>query len=142
MDNLTKKQRSYTMSKIKRSRTKPELILIPIMKKLGLRYQPKGILGRPDFGNKKIQVAVFVNGCFWHGCPKHYKEPKTNRTYWRKKIKLNMKRDKRNTSLLKRAKWKVVTIWEHDLNNYHSISLNRKLTLIRWYISGGTNATP
>ena len=114
-DTLTKKQRSYCMSRIRSSRTKPELKIKRLMNHLGFSYQPKGILGKPDFADKKRKIAVFVDGCFWHGCPKHYRKPKSNRRYWLPKIRKNMARDRKVSSALKNAGWKAIRIWGHEI---------------------------
>ena len=114
-DVLTKKQRSYCMSQIRSSKTKPELKLKKLMKSLGFSYQPKGIIGKPDFADKRRKIAVFIDGCFWHGCPKHYKMPKSNKAYWLPKIKKNMARDRKVSKFLKKAGWKVLRVWEHEL---------------------------
>lgn len=115
VDVHTKKQRSYNMSKIKASQTKPELKLKRFLKLLEFTYQPKNIYGNPDFVNKKQKVAIFVDGCFWHKCPKHYIRPKQNVHFWKEKISANVKRDKKVTIELKRKGWKVIRIWECNI---------------------------
>ena len=115
MDNRTKEQRSHNMSMIRSIKTKPELMLKRIMKLLGFSYQPKGIIGKPDFANKKYKIAIFIDGCFWHRCPKHYIKPKTNIIFWKDKIRKNVKRDGAITKKLEKEGWKVIRIWEHDL---------------------------
>jgi DNA mismatch endonuclease (patch repair protein) len=60
------------------------------------------------------RVAVFVDGCFWHGCPQHFRPPRTNAPYWDVKIARNMERDKRNDEELSRAGWRVIRVWEHE----------------------------
>ena len=112
-DNLTKKQRSYCMSRIRSSNTKPELRYKG--KSIGLVYQPK-IFGRPDFINYKSKVVVFIDGCFWHKCPKHYIAPKSNKNYWIPKLRRNVVRDEEVRLSYKSAGWKVVRIWEHELD--------------------------
>jgi DNA mismatch endonuclease (patch repair protein) len=82
VDNLTKKQRSYTMSRIKNKNTAPEQHLKHILKRLGFVFHPEGIYGHPDFADKKHKIAVFIDGCFWHACPRHFKRPKSNAIYW------------------------------------------------------------
>jgi DNA mismatch endonuclease (patch repair protein) len=114
-DTMTKKQRSFCMSRIRGRDTKPELRIKKLMKKLGFSHQPKGIIGRPDFANRKTKTAVFVDGCFWHGCPKHCKKPKSNRAYWLPKIRQNIARDRKVTAALRRAGWKAIRIWEHEI---------------------------
>ena len=103
------------MSKIHSSKTKPELKIKKFMKMLGFSYQLKNIFGKPDFADKENKIAVFVDGCFWHGCKKHCRVPKQNNTYWREKIKRNIERDKEVSRYLKRNGWKAVRIWEHDI---------------------------
>ena len=71
--------------------------------------------GKPDFTFKKEKVTVFVDGCFWHKCPKCYREPKTNTEFWRNKIETNVKRDRRVTKVLRKAGWSVFRIWECQL---------------------------
>jgi len=115
VDVLTKEQRSYNMSKIRSSKTKPELKIKQLMRSLGFLYQPKGIEGKPDFADKERKIAVFVDGCFWHKCPKHYRKPVQNRVFWLKKINQNEKRDKKVSKALKKKGWKVIRIWEHDI---------------------------
>jgi len=112
-DTLTKEQRSYCMSKIKSSHTKPELILKKYLKEFN--HNPKRIFGNPDFINFKEKVVIFIDGCFWHKCPIHYKEPKSNKRYWIPKLEKNVIRDKENAIAYKNAGWGVIRIWEHEL---------------------------
>jgi DNA mismatch endonuclease, patch repair protein len=71
--------------------------------------------GRPDFSFPIEMVAIFVDGCFWHGCPRCYKAPKQNAGFWAEKISSNRRRDKRVSRELRLAGWSVIRIWEHDL---------------------------
>jgi DNA mismatch endonuclease (patch repair protein) len=70
---------------------------------------------RPDFVFQKLKLAVFVDGCFWHGCPKHGTQPKGNRAFWKNKFARNIARDVLVTRTLHRAGWRVLRIWEHTL---------------------------
>ena len=70
---------------------------------------------RPDFVFPKSRTAIFVDGCFWHGCPRHATKPANNRAFWEKKLAGNKTRDRRVNRTLRRAGWKVVRIWEHEL---------------------------
>ncbi len=81
----------------------------------GWRCQVPGIPGKPDFVFARKRVAVFVDGCFWHGCPKCYRCPHSSRGYWEAKVIGNAQRDRRNRSKLRRQGWCVVRIWEHEL---------------------------
>jgi DNA mismatch endonuclease (patch repair protein) len=70
---------------------------------------------RPDFVFAKIKLAVFVDGCFWHGCPKHATKPKNNRVFWQRKFSANKRRDRVVNRALRKAGWDVLRIWECDL---------------------------
>ena len=77
------------------------------------RHYP--LAGNPDFSFPKQKLAVFVDGCFWHRCPKHCRMPSTNREYWTQKIDRNLQRDSDVTRDLRKKEWGVVRFWEHDL---------------------------
>jgi DNA mismatch endonuclease (patch repair protein) len=81
--------------------------------------------GKPDFAFPRLKVAVFVDGCFWHGCPRCYTRPKTNRKFWDKKRDDNMARDKRVNRQLRRQGWKVIRIWQHSLQKSPAACLTR-----------------
>ncbi len=72
---------------------------------------------RPDIVFTKARLAVFVDGCFWHGCPDHGRRPKANSGYWSAKIALNQDRDRRQTTMLAAAGWTVLRVWEHEPAN-------------------------
>jgi DNA mismatch endonuclease (patch repair protein) len=124
-DIFSKKQRSYVMSRIRSSHTQPELKLRRFLKSLGFVYQPKGIYGSPDFANRERKIAVFIDGCFWHGCKKHFRMPKSNIEFWSRKINGNVRRDKRQTVILRKQGWKVVRIWEHKLREGPDMAIQR-----------------
>lgn len=115
-DNLTKKQRSYCMSKIRSKWTVQEKKVHNFLtaQKIKHKMHPK-LLGNPDILLLDSKTVIFVHGCFWHKCPKCYKEPKSNRRYWLPKIEHNIKRDKKNAKLLKENGYSVIKIWEHKL---------------------------
>lgn len=101
--------------------TGPEIRLRSALHKMGLRYRanPRVTVdgGRPiqvDIAFTKIKVAVFIDGCFWHGCSAHRTVPLANRDYWGPKIAGNIERDKETTIRLKRSGWTVLRIWEHE----------------------------
>ena len=71
---------------------------------------------RPDFVFRKQKVALFIDGCFWHGCPRCYTAPKSSRAFWGRKVVTNRERDKYQTVALKRLGWRVVRVWEHQLS--------------------------
>lgn len=99
----------------------PEVRVRSAVHRLGLRFRkdyrirvggPRGI--RTDLAFPRLRVAVFVDGCFWHGCPEHGRIPSTNRSYWNDKLLGNVERDARNRLTLEEAGWAVVRVWEHD----------------------------
>ena len=99
--------------------TKPELRIRRIVHASGLRYRvdyrPEESLNRRgDLVFLRSKVVVFIHGCFWHGCPKHFSVPKSNKSFWKTKIDTNQKRDKETQWYLQKKGWKVVTIWEHS----------------------------
>jgi len=123
-DVFTKQKRSEVMSKIRGKGNKDtELAMIRIFREYHIsgwrRNQP--IFGKPDFIFPKKKVAVFVDGCFWHGCPKHSTSPKNNREFWEKKLGANKDRDKLVNRELRKNGWVVVRIWEHELKEKDKI---------------------
>ena len=81
----------------------------------GWKMHASEIIGKPDFYFPEKKLAIFIDGCFWHGCPKCGHIPKTNTEYWREKISRNKKRDKSVTRKLRYRNYKVIRIWEHEL---------------------------
>lgn len=114
-DKFTKAKRSQIMSKIRGKHTKPEKKLRKILRLLELKYKLHYGKCKIDIAFPKQKIAIFVDGCFWHGCPIHYKLPKSNKHYWLPKIKANAKRDKNITKKLKTKGWRVIRVWEHSL---------------------------
>jgi DNA mismatch endonuclease (patch repair protein) len=117
-DVFSKAKRSEVMARIRSHGNKDtELALLRLLRRQGLpgwrRLQP--VFGRPDFVFPKARVAVFVDGCFWHGCPKHATVPASNRAFWKRKLTANRRRDRLVNRTLRRMGWRVVRIWEHDL---------------------------
>ena len=124
-DVFTKQKRSEVMSRIKgRENKDTELALIRILRRHHISgwLRNQAVLGKPDFVFPKQKVALFVDGCFWHGCPKHSNMPKNNRIFWRKKLEGNKVRDQFVKQELKRLGWKVVRVWEHELKNPNKVA--------------------
>ena len=118
VDVLNQQQRSYCMSRIRgKGNLKTELELIRIFKEHGLTgwRRNQRLFGRPDFIFPKARLAVFVDGCFWHGCSLHSNVPTTNQAFWVRKIDGNKLRDLVVSKTLKQQGWSVIRIWEHDL---------------------------
>jgi DNA mismatch endonuclease (patch repair protein) len=89
------------------------------------------MVGNPDFVFPKARVAVFVDGCFWHGCRKCFRTPTANKDYWVLKIGTNRERDRRISRTLRQRGWSVLRIWEHDLTNVEKIMGRLKQHLLR-----------
>ena len=114
-----------TVSKYMRSNkaknTKPELLFRKALWNSGLRgyrLHWQKAPGRPDIAFPGRKIAVFVNGCYWHRCPKcNLSLPKNNRDFWQQKFERNMERDKEKTAALEQEDWKVLVIWECELKN-------------------------
>ena len=119
MDKISKQRRSWNMSRIGSKNTKPELIVRSYLFSRGVRYRcsPKDLIGKPDICIKRYGLLLFVHGCFWHGhsdC-KHFRLPKTNSEFWKRKILRNIERDREvNAELLKRN-FDVHQIWECEI---------------------------
>jgi DNA mismatch endonuclease (patch repair protein) len=99
--------------------TQPELRVRRLVHASGLRYRvdtrPVPTLRfRADLVFTRARVAVFIDGCFWHGCPEHYRSAQKNARFWSKKVRENAARDERVTSTLKDAGWEVIRAWEHE----------------------------
>lgn len=117
-DVLTPEQRSRCMARVRSKDTKPELRLRSALWAVGLRYRLSYPLpGRPDLVFPGKKLAIFVDGCFWHGCPQHATFPKTNKRFWEKKLRENRERDIRVNEQLYAVGWKVIRIWEHEIND-------------------------
>jgi len=126
MDHLTKKRRSWNMSRIRSKDTAPEKEVRRILTKLGWRYRlhSKKLYGKPDIVITKIDTVFFINGCFWHqhkGC-KRKTMPKANIKYWKPKLKRNIEKQKKDVIQLKKDGWKVHIIWECETKDEKSLS--------------------
>lgn len=105
------------MARIKGVNTTPELLLRKELSRRGLRYRLQlrieGI--RVDISVPAKKLAVFIDGCFWHGCPDHYVHPRRNSAFWDETLRENVERDRRQTLKLMCSGWVVVRVWEHEL---------------------------
>lgn len=110
------------MSKIRSKWTAQEIKFHKFLKGNKIKHimHPK-LAGNPDILLKGIKSVIFINGCFWHKCPKHYRQPFSNKKYWLSKIKKNILRDKSNYKTLRQQGFKVLIFWEHDVKNMEQI---------------------
>lgn len=135
-DNHTSEQRSANMARIRSSGTTPEERLYQTVRTaLGYRWRidrnVTSLPGRPDIVVPSLRLVIFADGCFFHGCPAHYREPLSNREYWLPKIANNIVRDKAQRSALEADGWCVWTVWEHELKKNSleetQLAINRHL---------------
>ncbi len=117
MDRSDQETRSRIMSKIRSTDTTPEILLRKSIYAAGFRYRKNYLVAgiRVDIVFLSKKLAIFVDGCFWHKCPVHYRPPKSNLRYWIPKLKHNVERDRKETMRLKKSNWKVIRIWEHEI---------------------------
>jgi len=118
-DNLSREKRSKVMASIRGKNTRPEVTIRKMLWQKGIRYRihNKKVFGTPDISIKKKNVAVFIDGCFWHGCSRCYRAPTTNVEFWRNKIENNKKRRNKVKRHLKKDGWKVLEFWEHRVHS-------------------------
>lgn len=113
--SLTK---SEQMARVRSKDTAPELTLRQALWQHGLRYRLRPRLpGTPDLCFVSSRVAVFVDGCFWHGCPQHYSAPVRNAAFWSRKVERNLERDRRTQAALEADGWTVLRVWEHEVKS-------------------------
>lgn len=122
------------MSRIRaRGNKETELALIGIFKEYHItgwrRNRP--VFGKPDFVFPKKKIAVFVDGCFWHGCPEHSTMPKNNREFWQKKLTANKERDIVVIGELQKKGWTTLRIWEHELKDHPAVAAKIQIHFYR-----------
>jgi DNA mismatch endonuclease (patch repair protein) len=139
-DTITRAQRSALMARVRvRGNASTEGVFAAILRAEGWSgwRRQKAVRGRdakaepfrvrPDFVFRAQRLVVFVDGCFWHGCPRHGTKPKGNAAFWRAKFRRNRERDRRDTRNLRRAGWQVLRLWEHELRAKAQPALLTKL---------------
>lgn len=122
MDSVSKERRREIMQKIGRRDTPPETAVRRCLHAMGHRFRlhAKALPGKPDVVLPKWKTAIFVHGCFWHGCPncfRGHRIPKTNQEYWLNKIERNQARNRRVTAELMQMGWSVLQVWECQTGN-------------------------
>lgn len=120
MDTLTKEERSRHMARITGDGLEPETRLRAALAAVGLEFESNPRVNglgrcRPDLLFREARLAVFVHGCFWHGCPAHYRTPKTRSEHWDAHIGGNKRRDARTRRKLNALGYRTAVVWEHDL---------------------------
>lgn len=131
---------SQRMARVRQKGTRAEIELRRLLHARGLRYRVQvPLLTRPrrvvDIVFPRAKIAVFVDGCFWHGCPEHASWPKSNAGFWRDKIETNRSRDTDTDQRLETLGWKVVRIWEHENTGD---AANRIAALVEAFKKNGT----
>jgi DNA mismatch endonuclease (patch repair protein) len=129
-DVFSKAKRSEVMARIRSHGNRAtELVLAALFRRHGFtgwrRRQP--VFGKPDFIFRRSRVAVFVDGCFWHACPRHGTLPAGHRAFWRRKLAANQARARRVNRELRRRGWRVLRLWEHELARKNQPRLLRRL---------------
>ncbi|NNB93696.1 very short patch repair endonuclease [Corallococcus exiguus] len=127
--------RSEQMARIRGTNTSPEVTLRRALWARGLRYRlhARTPAGRPDVVFSASRVAVFIDGCFWHGCPLHYARPRSREEFWSAKLVENVERDARQAVTLESAGWQVVRLWEHEIIT----ELESAVELVERAVQGG-----
>lgn len=120
MDTVSPAIRSRVMAQVRsRHNRSTEWRVRALLVRSGFRdwqVNPEDVPGAPDFVFRSKRVAIFTDGCFWHGCPRCKKVPSSNTAYWSGKIGRNRKRDRTTTAALRRQGWTVLRFWEHELS--------------------------
>lgn len=127
-DRISREHRSWNMSRIKSSNTKPEIMVRSVLHKAGFRFRKnvKDLPGKPDIVLPKYHTVIFVHGCFWHrhkSCRMAY-TPKSRLDFWRKKFCENVSRDKENRKRLKKLGWDVFVICECEIEDNEKLLMN------------------
>jgi DNA mismatch endonuclease (patch repair protein) len=133
-DVFSKRKRSQIMSRIRSSGgPKEQVFRKAVREAYGGRpkVNDERLPGTPDVSIYRLKVAMFMDGCFWHGCKEHSRTPKSNVEFWTKKISGNQRRDKRVRKELRRMGWKVWVVWEHDLKNVRRLVRNLRKRFAR-----------
>lgn len=127
MDKVSKDKRSEIMRLVKSKETKLEQLFRQKLWNAGLRYTKhnENQFGKPDLMLKRKRIAIFIDSCFWHGCPEHLRVPASNRKYWISKIEGNKNRDKEVNAHYRKSGWRVIRVWEHQISKQLEEVVNR-----------------
>lgn len=134
MDTVSPEIRSLVMARVRSQRNRStEWRLRAHLIRAGIRgwkLTPPDIRGRPDFAFRDERLLLFVDGCYWHGCPKCYRRPASHIDYWDAKVRRNRARDRKTAAQLKRDGWTVMRIWEHQLSATERLLAKIKAALV------------
>ena len=132
-DVLSKEQRRKNMQAIRAKETAFEIMVRKELWKKGIRYRKnvRDLMGVPDIAIKKHKLVIFLDSCYWHGCPEHGVMPKSNREFWEKKIKRNIERDTEVTSYYRSRNWTILRFWEHEVKQDLDGIIDRIIKAIR-----------
>lgn len=121
MKKLPNQARSKIMAAIHSKNTKPEITIRKALWSKGMRYRIHYGAEKIDIAFPSKKLAIFIDGCFWHSCPLHFRPPKNNVDYWRPKIERNVGRDAEKNDRLKMSGWQVMRFWEHELRDIDAV---------------------
>jgi DNA mismatch endonuclease (patch repair protein) len=133
VDPFSPEKRSWIMSRVKGKGTTPEEKLGQALEEVGAECERNvpDLPGKPDFVFRAAKLAVFVDGCFWHGCPEHCRMPRTRRDYWLRKIALNQERAQVQTKALEEMGWRSLRLWEHSVKQNSRPCVEQILALLQ-----------
>ncbi len=119
MDKVNAQTRSKVMSKVRSTETSLEILFRKKLWKQGIRYRKnnKKLFGKPDISIMNKKTVLFIDSCFWHGCPQHLRMPSSNISYWKSKIDRNRKRDEEVNKHYRSLGWIIFRVWEHELRD-------------------------
>jgi DNA mismatch endonuclease (patch repair protein) len=130
MDSLSRNERSERMSRVRATANKStELRLLALLREHHITGWRRGIPlpGKPDFVFRAAKIVLFVDGCFWHRCPRHGRTPKSRVVFWTAKLARNAQRDREIGKMLRQRGWRVLRVWEHELTPGKVVRLVRRI---------------
>ena len=133
MDVFTKKKRSEIMSRIKSKETAIERLVFRELRRKNIYFQKhyKRVPGNPDLALPKKKIAIFIDGDFWHGYKFKIRKKSLPKKYWQDKIETNIKRDKKNRAKLTRRGWRILRVWEHELQKSEKKTLQKIIKFLK-----------
>lgn len=132
MDRHTKEQRHKNMQAVKNKNTKIENLVCKALWSRNYRFgrNVPNLNGKPDIAIKKYKIVIFIDSCFWHKCPIHYKSPISNYKFWEKKITGNMMRDNIVNKYYSDRNWHLLRIWEHEIKENFNGTIEKIIAFI------------